>query len=103
MAKLSKDEFFDKLHGLFAEDSSDDAIKIIEDFSDTYIELEKQAMGDGEDWQAKYNANDEAWRKKYYERFFSGGNIAVPNSLNTDEEKETFNAEISIDDLFEKE
>lgn len=53
------------------EDTSDEAITLIEDVSDTLDDFSKRAS-DQTDWEKKYNENDEMWRKRYMERFEQG-------------------------------
>ena len=98
MAKLTRDEFFNKLNDKFGTDSSDESIQFIEDMTDTYIDLEKQANGNGVDWEQKYKENDLAWKKKYRNKFFSGGDIAPPQDEENEEENKSAN--ITINDLF---
>lgn len=66
--KLSKEDLMRKLSDIIGERNDDDAIAFIEDVSDTIDSLEKK---DPEDWKAKYDELDAAWRKRYKERFFS--------------------------------
>ena len=55
MAILSKDDYFSRLHERLAEDTSDDAVKFLEDMTDTYNDLDSRASGDGTDWEKKYH------------------------------------------------
>ena len=77
MAIRSKDEILEQIQSRFGEDTSDETISFLEDVTDTFTDLETRASGDGEDWKAKYEENDKAWREKYRNRF-----------MNTDEQKE---------------
>lgn len=99
MPVLNRDEFFDRIHQRVGTDNSDEAIKFIEDMSDTYNALEERANGDGTDWERKYHELDESWKKKYTHRFFSGGANCLPSE--TEETKEKDGSSITIDDLFE--
>ena len=90
---LSKEEYLESLRTRIGEDNSEEAIKFVEDFTDTYNQLEERAA-DQTDWEAKYKENDESWRKKYRERFFdASGEIQKEEekALNKDSEKLTFN------------
>ena len=90
---LSKEEYLESLRARIGEDNSEEAIKFVEDFTDTYNQLETRAA-DQTDWEAKYKENDESWRKKYRERFFdASGEIQKEEqaALNKDSEKLTFN------------
>lgn len=71
MARLEREEFFNCIRERIGDDTSDDALKFMEDITDTYDELEGRARGDGEDWKAKYEELDAEWRKRYRDRFFN--------------------------------
>lgn len=71
MARLEREEFFNRIRERIGDDTSDDALRFMEDITDTYEELEERAHGDGEDWKAKYEALDAEWRKRYRDRFFN--------------------------------
>ena len=47
MAILKREEFITKINQLIGDDTSDESIKALEDFTDTYNDLEKKAEGDG--------------------------------------------------------
>lgn len=98
MAVLNRDEFFDTIHQRIGTDNSDEAIKFIEDMSDTYNSLEERANGDGTDWEKKYHELDESWKRKYAHRFFSGSSNTPPTEMENKEEKD--GSSITIDDLF---
>ena len=102
MAVLPRDEFFNRIKDTLGNDTSEESITFLEDMTDTYNDLEKKANGDGIDWEQKYKENDEAWRKKYQHRFFSGGGVS--NSGNGDDcgggNDEGDNTPKTIDDLF---
>lgn len=68
---LSRDEFMAKLGAIIGENSSDEALSLFEDASDTYDDLYNKSIGDGVDWKASMRKNDNAWRAKYKERFLS--------------------------------
>ena len=69
MAVLSKDEFFKMIETRVGDDGSDEALRFIEDVTDTYNDMAGRLEESG-DWKAKYEENDSAWRKRYRERFF---------------------------------
>lgn len=105
MAVLNKEDFFTRINGIIGTDTSDDAIGFIEDMTDTYNDMEHRAQSDGEDWEKRYHELDESWKKRYKSRFFSGGGgrSNLPGfDADADEDKETVNANITIDELFEK-
>lgn len=106
MAIRSKEELTQSIKAYIKEDVSDEALALLEDFSDTYDSL---SSGAGEDWKAKYEENDAAWRSKYAERF-SGvdENIIKPDPpvdydtvIKPDENETDASEEITYDDLFE--
>ena len=103
MAVLSKDDFFKLIKSKVGDDTSDEALKFIEDITDTYNDLSNSSNGDGEDWQKRYEENDKMWRTKYKERFFGGTDetqsIIEPKPETKDPEIEKAET-IKIDDLF---
>ena len=72
MAIKSKDELLATIRDRLGEDTSDDALSLIEDISDTMSDFESKTKGDGKDWEAEAKRIDEQWRQKYRDRFFSG-------------------------------
>lgn len=69
MAVLTKDELLTSLKGILQDNTSDDALKILEDASDTITDLEEKTK-DSTKWKEKYEQNDKEWRTKYRDRFF---------------------------------
>ena len=94
----SKEDLLATVSARLEGDTSDEAISLFEDLSDTLTDMETKANGDGTDWKAKYEENDAEWRKKYKERYFNkSGNEDGIEDGNSGEEpliKRTF------DDLF---
>lgn len=70
MAILTREQLLTKIREQIGEDTSDKALKLIEDVSDTVDDYESRTK-DKTDWEKKYKENDEEWRKKYKERFFT--------------------------------
>lgn len=95
---LTRDQFFDRINDAFGDESDENAISFIEDMSDTYNALEERANSDI-DWEKRYKENDEAWRKKYKNRFFTGSSTVIDNE---EEVIEKGADTITIDDLFEE-
>ena len=90
MAVLSREELMAKLSARIGDDTSDEAIALTEDISDTFADLESKANGDGVDWKAEATRIDEEWRKKYKDRFFScDGSEDNQDDGNDDEPKKT--------------
>ena len=74
MAVKQKTEIMEQVKTILGEDTSDNALALIADLSDTIDDYEKRVQGtDAESWKKKYEDNDKMWREKYRERFFSGG------------------------------
>lgn len=67
MAVRSRDEMLAALRSRIGDDTSDEALTLIEDFTDTISDYESRV---GDDWKAKYEENDSTWRQKYRDRFF---------------------------------
>lgn len=89
----TKEELLATLKERIGDDTSDDAIAIIEDFSDTLNSY------DTENWKQKYEDNDKMWREKYKARFFEATEDVKEEQkedINDDSEKKTF------EELFEE-
>lgn len=97
MAIKSKAELLELVKARIGDDTSDEALAIIEDVTDTLDDYETR-IADSGDWKARYEQNDADWRKKYKERFFAPTEepeeIDEPEKV---EEKRTF------EDLFKTE
>lgn len=79
MAVKTREEILESFKSRLGENTDDETISFLEDITDTLDDFEKRANGDGTDWKSKYEENDENWRKKYTERFFSGEPNPEPN------------------------
>ena len=89
MAVRTRDELLESIRGIVPDMTSDGAIALIEDVTDTFADREV-------DWKARYEANDKEWRERYTSRFFEEKKVGdIP--LNEDEEIEK-----TIDELFEE-
>lgn len=66
----TKDEILASIKTKIGEDTSDEAIALVEDINDTFEDLSTRVAEAG-DWKAKYEENDADWRKKYTDRFYS--------------------------------
>ena len=95
MAVLNKEEMLNKVKGIIGNNTDDESISLIEDITDTIGDYETR-LSDTTDWKQKYEENDNNWRTKYKERFFS-------NEKPNDEEKEEEDKPktYSYDSLFE--
>lgn len=68
MAVKTRDEIMKAIRKRIGEDTSDEAISLLEDVTDTFADYETK-VADKTDWKAKYDEMDANWRKKYMDRF----------------------------------
>ena len=80
MAIKTKAELMESLKNILKDNTTDEALSLVEDVSDTYDELHNKAEGDGTDWKAEYEKNDAEWRQRYQDRFFSGTSDGADNT-----------------------
>lgn len=71
MSVRTREELIESINTLIGEDTSDDSLAILEDFTDTYNDLSDKAS-DNTKWKEKYEENDSEWREKYRKRFLEG-------------------------------
>lgn len=103
MAVTTKEQIMDRLKAKFADDTSDEAIQIIEDVSDTFDDLSKKP-DDGVNWEEKYKENDKRWREKYRDRFFNSdaADDADDPVESTEPIKDGEEVKTKYEDLFEE-
>lgn len=92
--KKTKEEILDSLRVLLGDNTSDEALTLIEDVTDT---LDTSTV----DWEAKYKENDASWRQRYRDRFFNS-----PAAEDPDPEPDPVEPAAGLktfDDLFTKE
>lgn len=65
----TKEELLELIKTQIGDDSSDNAISLVEDITDTYDDMATRVSEAG-DWKSKYESNDAEWRQKYRDRFF---------------------------------
>lgn len=88
MAVKTREEIIAQISARIGDDTSDEAIALIEDVTDTLSDYETRVNGDGTDWKSEYEKNDKEWREKYISRFKSGSdNNDNDNNDNEEEEK----------------
>lgn len=95
MAIRTREEILNAVRARVGEQNDDETIAFLEDITDTFADLETRANGDGTDWKAKYEENDNQWRQRYTERFYS----AEPDDLPPPPEKDTEKPK-TFEDLF---
>lgn len=102
MAVRSRDEILTAIRARLGDDTSDDALAIIEDVDDTFKDYETRMS---EDWKSKYDELDADWRKRYRDRFFqkpdeketTSDDVVKDNEEDLKDESEVK----SFDELFE--
>lgn len=97
MAIRTKEEIIASIKNKFGNDTSDEAIALLEDISDTL-----DTTKDGIEWKHKYEENDRQWREKYTSRFYDGGSDKdkpdpTPDEKDAEEEKAST---VTFNDLF---
>lgn len=86
MAVRTKEELMTALREVIGEDTSDEALTLVEDVSDT---LDNTAAGISEDEVNRRVAEVEAtWRKKYRDRFFSNNEDGEARDEEEEDERE---------------
>lgn len=68
MAVKTRYEIMEAIRKRIGEDTSDEAISLLEDVTDTFADYETK-VADKTDWKTKYDEMDASWRKKYMDRF----------------------------------
>lgn len=66
----TKDELLASIKTRIGDDTSDEALALVEDINDSFDDLTIRVSEAG-DWKTKYEENDKQWRDKYKERFFT--------------------------------
>ena len=91
-------EILDAVNNILGENTSDEALALIEDISDTFTSYEGR---DDADWESRYNELDKSWRQRYKERFMKG------EETNEDESHEEPDGDekkpLTYENLFEEE
>lgn len=87
MAVRTRDEILAAIRSRLGDDTSDDALTIIEDIDDTFKDYETRT---GEDWKSKYDELDAQWRKRYRDRFFqkADNGDTTPEDVKDDNEED---------------
>lgn len=102
MSVLSKEDLLSAIKTRLGEDTSDEAIKFLEDVTDTVSDLESKANGD-EDWKTKYAELDKEWRKRYTDRFFNGSSEGHEDDNFDEHDGDEDNSPKTYEDLFKTE
>ena len=84
MAILTKEQLMESIKNRVGEDTSDEALAFIENVNDT---IENMSSDKNNDWKAKYEENDAAWRQKYKDRFFNSSSEDKDDDFEEEEKK----------------
>ena len=95
----SKEELLASIKGILGDNTSDEALALIEDTTDTLADLSGRIENAG-DWQKKYEDNDAEWRKKYRDRFYEGVETEETDDGKKDD---TVVEKLTYDNLFKEE
>ena len=97
MAVKTLEELLTGIREILPDDTSDEAIGLLEDVSDSFNEAAKNE--ENENWKKRYEDNDREWRQKYRDRFFNTG--SNDKDKQQAEEPEEKPVKKSFADLFE--
>ncbi|MCM1296004.1 MAG: hypothetical protein NC311_10725 [Muribaculaceae bacterium] len=106
--KLERDEYANVVKSLIGDRTDDESLSIVENLMDSYGaggEAEAslaEVKAELDKMKADYEANDNAWRTRYRDRFFGGaGEEPAPEPVITPEPVVTDTAvEVTYDDIF---
>ncbi len=82
MAVRTREEILESIRNIVGDSTDDNTLKVLEDVTDTFTDFENKTANQTE-WEAKYKENDEGWRKKYAERFYTGDPSVPPKNDDT--------------------
>lgn len=103
MAVLTREDYLERLNTLVGEDNSDEALQIIEDFTDTFDNLGTQNdNNDNENWKQKYEELDATWRQKYRDRFMNSQTTEEDVIEDQEDNVESDGEMKEYDELFEE-
>lgn len=77
MAVRTREEILESIRNIVGDSTDDNTLQVLEDVTDTFTDFENKTANQT-DWEAKYKENDEGWRKKYAERFYTGDPSVPP-------------------------
>lgn len=82
MAVRTREEILESIRNIVGDSTDDNTLQVLEDVTDTFTDFENKTANQS-DWKAKYEENDEGWRKKYAERFYTGDPSVPPKNNDT--------------------
>lgn len=83
MAIRAREEILESIRNIVGDRTDDNTLQVLEDVTDTFTDFENKTANQT-DWEAKYKENDEGWRKKYAERFYTGDPSVPPKNIEPD-------------------
>ena len=98
MAVRTREEILESIRNIVGDSTDDNTLKVLEDVTDTFTDFENKTANQT-DWETKYKENDEGWRKKYAERFYTGDPSDPTKNDDTDID-ETDNKPTRFEELF---
>lgn len=99
---MTLEEFIKIIHDFIGDDTSERALKFVDDVTNAFNSAVSSSSSDNEDWHKKYDELNETWRKKYMHRFFNGDVNFDTNDADDDETSETTAETITTEDLFDE-
>lgn len=100
---MTLEEFIKIVHDFIGDDTSERALKFVDDVTNAFNSAMSSGSSDNEDWHKKYDELNEAWRKKYMHRFFNGDVNFDTDGVDDEEIRETTAETITTEDLFDDE
>lgn len=101
MAIVEKRNIIERVNKLLGENSDDEALSLLEDITDTLQEMSNDSLQvEITKLKTEMKELEETWRKKYRERFLFSDKEEIAEEKPTNNEVETVNSEITVDDLF---
>ena len=98
----NKEELLAAIKTRIGDDTSDEALALVEDINDSFDDLNSRVNEAG-DWKAKYEENDKQWRDKYRERFFAPTDEDDPLTKELEKEEPDKPKILRYEDLFKNE
>lgn len=98
MAIRTREEILESIRNIVGDRTDDNTLQVLEDVTDTFTDFENKTANQT-DWEAKYKENDEGWRKKYAERFYTG-DPSVPPKNNEPDIDEPYDKPTRFEELF---
>lgn len=98
----NKEELLAAIRTRIGDDTSDEALALVEDINDSFDDLSNRVNEAG-DWKAKYEENDKQWRDKYRERFFAPTDEDDPLTKEMQQEEPDKPKVLRYEDLFKSE